>query len=219
MAVLVVLAVALTAYLLGSIPTGYLVALWFKGIDIRQYGSGTTGATNVLRTVGKAAAITVLLIDLLKGLAAVLLVKAMIPALLSLEVSIGMTAAWQPWLEVLAGLMALVGHSRSIWINFTGGKSAASGLGVVLALSWPVALGAIATFAAVLGIFRIVSLGSMVGAIAIFLLMLATGQPTPYILLAAAGGAYVILRHQANIKRILAGQEPRLGSSFPSKSH
>ncbi|PSN18776.1 acyl-phosphate glycerol 3-phosphate acyltransferase [filamentous cyanobacterium CCP5] len=215
MAVLVVLAVAVAAYLLGSIPTGFLVAKGLKGIDIREHGSGTTGATNVLRTVGKGAAIAVLLIDLLKGLIAVLLVTATMPLLLSTD--LGITAPWQPWLEVLAGLMALVGHSRSIWINFTGGKSAASGLGVVLALSWPVALGAIAIFALVLALSRIVSLGSMAGAIAILLLMIITGQPLAYILLAVAGGGYVILRHRANIKRILAGQEPRLGgaSSHP----
>lgn len=220
MAALVVLAIAIATYLLGSIPTGFLVAKWAKGIDIRQYGSKTTGATNVLRTVGKSAAITVLLIDLVKGLSSVLLVKATFPWLLEIASSSGLTATWLPWLEVLAGLMTLVGHSRSIWINFTGGKSAASGLGVVLALTWPVALGGIAVFAVVLGAFRMVSLGSIAGAIAILLLMVATSQPLAYILLAAAGGSYVVLRHRANIKRILSGQEPRLGGSgSPSESH
>jgi len=211
-AVFVVVLLWALAYLLGSFPTGYLVARWIKGIDIRQHGSGGTGATNVLRTVGKAAAISVLLVDLLKGMAAVVLVQLAFPTVLATFSDGPVTLAWQSWVEVGAGLMAIVGHSRSIWINFTGGKSAASGLGILLALAWPVALGAIAAFAITLGLSRIVALGSMVAALTTIGLMFATGQPLAYGIFAIIGGVYVILRHRTNIERLLAGTEPRLGS-------
>ena len=211
MAVLAIVLLA-AAYLLGSIPTGYLVAHWMKGIDIRQYGSGGTGATNVLRTVGKGAAIAVLIIDLLKGLLAVRLAIALWPQVAALTSAPDAVAAqWQPWIIMLAGLFALVGHSKSVWINFTGGKSAASGLGVLLGLAWPVALGAAIAFGLTLGLSRIVSLGSIAAAIAAAVLMVVTGQPLPYVVLGVLGAAYVILRHRGNIERLLAGTEPRLG--------
>jgi glycerol-3-phosphate acyltransferase PlsY len=111
----------------------------------------------------------------------------------------------------LAGLAALLGHSRSIWLNFTGGKSAATGLGVLLALSWPVGLGAATAFGVGLAVFRIVSLSSMLAALAAIALICGLPQPLPYRPLVIAGGAYVIVRHRANIQRLLAGTEPRLG--------
>lgn len=208
MAVLAIVLLLAAAYLLGSIPTGYLVAKGIKGIDIRQHGSGGTGATNVLRTVGKGAAIAVLIIDLLKGLLAVLLVAAVWPQVAALTV---LEALWQPWVAVGAGLMALVGHSKSVWIGFTGGKSVASGLGVLIGLAWPVALGAAIAFGLALALSRIVSLSSIVAAIAAGLLMVVTGQPLPYTVLGVLGAFYVILRHRGNIDRLLAGTEPRLG--------
>ncbi|MBE9155785.1 glycerol-3-phosphate 1-O-acyltransferase PlsY [Nodosilinea sp. LEGE 06152] len=211
MAVLAIVLLLVAAYLLGSIPTGYLVARWMKGIDIRQYGSGGTGATNVLRTVGKGAAIAVLVIDLLKGLLAVLLAIALWPQISALAVQGAWVTQWQPWITMLSGLMALVGHSKSVWINFTGGKSAASGLGVLIGLAWPVALGTAIAFGITLALSRIVSLGSIAAAIAAAVLMVATGQPLAYVVLGALGATYVILRHRGNIERLLAGTEPRLG--------
>ena len=211
MAVLAVALLLLAAYLLGSLPTGYLIARWMKGIDIRQYGSGGTGATNVLRTVGKGPAIAVLMIDLLKGLLAVLLVGLAWPQVLALATEGFLVLDWQPWVTMLAGVLAVVGHSKSVWINFTGGKSAASGLGVLLGLAWPVALGAAATFGLTLALSRIVSLSSMAAAIATVILLAATGQPLPYVVLGSLGALYVILRHRSNIDRLLAGTEPRLG--------
>jgi glycerol-3-phosphate acyltransferase PlsY len=211
---LAVLAIALllvAAYLLGSLPTGYLIARWMKGIDIRQYGSGGTGATNVLRTVGKGPAIAVLMIDLLKGLLAVLLVGLAWPQVLTLATAGSLVLDWQPWVTMLAGVLAVVGHSKSVWINFTGGKSAASGLGVLLGLAWPVGLGAAATFGLTLALSRIVSLSSMAAAIATVILLATTGQPLPYVVLGSLGALYVILRHRSNIDRLLAGTEPRLG--------
>lgn len=211
MAVLAIALLLVAAYLLGSLPTGYLIARWMKGIDIRQYGSGGTGATNVLRTVGKGPAIAVLMIDLLKGLLAVLLVGLAWPQVLTLATAGSLVLDWQPWVTMLAGVLAVVGHSKSVWINFTGGKSAASGLGVLLGLAWPVGLGAAATFGLTLALSRIVSLSSMAAAIATVILLAATGQPLPYGVLGSLGALYVILRHRSNIDRLLAGTEPRLG--------
>jgi acyl phosphate:glycerol-3-phosphate acyltransferase len=209
LAVLAIVLLLVAAYLLGAIPTGYLVGRWVKGIDIRQHGSGGTGATNVLRTVGKGAAIAVLSIDLLKGLLAVRLAAAAWPQILALTPT--PNPGWQPWVLMLAGLMAVIGHSKSVWINFTGGKSAASGLGVLLGLAWPVALGAAAAFAITLALSRIVSLGSMAAAITAMILMVVTGQPLPYVVIGGLGAVYVILRHRSNIERLRLGTEPRLG--------
>ena len=202
--------VLVAAYLLGSLPTGYIVARVARGIDIRDHGSGNTGATNVLRVVGKTAGLTVLVIDLLKGFAAVLASQQVLN-LFYADSPGGLKSV--PWLVTLAGLLAILGHSRSIWLNWTGGKSAATGLGVLFALASPAGLCTAVVFAVVLGCSRIVSLSSIAAASASIVVMVAMQQPLPYILLAIAGAVYVILRHRANIERLLAGTEPRLGSS------
>ncbi|MGY4312038.1 glycerol-3-phosphate 1-O-acyltransferase PlsY [Bradyrhizobium sp. JR3.5] len=206
-----------TAYLLGSIPAGYLAGKLLKGIDIREHGSRSTGATNVLRTLGKWPALAVLLVDVLKGAGAIAFARWFYPWLGTLLSVTPPTAidlqTLLPWAVCLAGLAVLLGHSRSIWLNFTGGKSAATGLGVLLALSWPVGFGAAAAFGVVLAISRIVSLSSMLAALTAIALVCALEQPLPYRLLVIAGGLYVIARHRANIQRLLAGTEPRLGSA------
>jgi acyl phosphate:glycerol-3-phosphate acyltransferase len=198
------------AYLLGAIPTGYLAGKLLKGIDIREHGSRSTGATNVLRTLGPGPGLVVLLVDLSKGAAAVVLVRWLYalpsvtpPPTLNLQ-------AWTPWAVCLAGLTAVFGHSRSIWLNFTGGKSAAAGLGVLLAMSWPAGLVAAAAFGLAIASSRIVSLSSMVAALVAVGLVCALEHPLAYRLLVIAGAAYVILLHRANIRRLLAGTEPRL---------
>ena len=207
------------AYLLGSTPTGYLAGKLLRGIDIREHGSRSTGATNVLRTLGKWPALAVLVIDVLKGAAAILVARWFCPWLATQLSSSPPAAldlqAWVPWTVGLAGIAALLGHGRSIWLNFTGGKSAATGLGVLLAMSWPVGLGAAAVFGLVLTITRIVSLGSILAALTAIALVCAFEHPLPYRLLVIAGGIYVIVRHRANIQRLLARTEPRLGQYSP----
>jgi glycerol-3-phosphate acyltransferase PlsY len=196
------------AYLVGSIPTGYLAGRLLKGIDIRQHGSGSTGATNVLRTLGKGPALAVLLVDVLKGVAAILLARWLFPWLQA-------PAAWVPWAVCLCGLAVLLGHSRSIWLRFTGGKSAATGLGVLLTLSWPVGVGAAVVFVAMLALVRIVSLSSMLAALTAIALVHILPEPVAFRLLVIAGGLYVIALHRANIARLLAGTEPKVGRSSP----
>ena len=201
----------LLAYLLGSIPTGYLVGKYLRGIDIREHGSGSTGATNVLRTLGKKAGISVLVIDMLKGMLGIALVKA-----LYLNSANPLPPDWQAWLILATGLAAVIGHSKSIFLNFDGGKSVATSLGVLLIMSPWVALATLGSFLLVLAISRIVSLSSITGAIAVIILMLVLRQPLPYILFASIAGFYVIIRHRGNIERLLSGTEPRLGQKLES---
>ena len=203
------------AYLFGSTPTGYLAGKLLKGIDIREHGSKSTGATNVLRTLGKWPALVVLLVDVLKGVGAVVFARWFYSWFSTLSSGMPPTAldlqSLEPWAVCLTGLAVLLGHGRSVWLNFTGGKSVATGLGVLLAMSWPVGLGAAMVFGVALAISRIVSLSSMLAALTAIALVCGLEQPLPYRLLVIAGGIYVIARHRTNIRRLLAGTEPRLG--------
>ena len=205
------LSLILIAYLLGSTPTGYLAGRYFQGIDIREYGSKSIGATNVLRTVGKTAAAIVLVVDLLKGAAAVALVKIVfaLPA-------IPLPENWQPWLVLATGLMAILGHSKSIFLNFTGGKSVATSLGILLVMNPVVAISTVGVFSLVLAVSRIVSLSSISGAIAVNIFMILLNQPLAYEVFAAIAAIYVIWRHQKNIQRLLAGTEPKIGQKLAS---
>ena len=183
-------------YLLGAIPSGYLAGRWLKGIDLRECGSGSTGATNVLRNVGKGPALAVFLIDVGKGALAVLLAK-----------SFGLS----DWLQVVAGLAALAGHIWPVWLGWKGGKAVATGLGMFLGLAWPVGLACFGLFMAVISIFRIVSLSSVVAAIGLPLLMLISGGSSAYVVVSLVASLMVLWRHRSNIERLLAGTEPKIG--------
>jgi len=212
--------ILVVAYLLGSTPTGYTLVKLLKGIDIREVGSGSTGATNVLRTLGKGPGAFVLFIDCLKGVLSIFLVywlfeftsnNNLIPATVNPEF-------WQPIMVTLAGLIAILGHSKSIFLRFRGGKSVATSLGILLTMNWQVGLATFGVFAIVIAISRIVSLSSICGAIAVSIFMVLLHQPLPYILFGVAGGLYVILRHRSNIERLLAGTEPKLGQNLPAEA-
>ena len=215
---LIAIPVLVAGYLLGSIPSGYLAGRWLKGIDIRQEGSGSTGATNVLRVVGKGPALAVFVVDVLKGALAVLLAKAVLEPM---GQPLG-PDGWQidGWL-VLAGLAGLAGHIWPIWLGWKGGKAVATGLGMLLGVSWPVGLACFGIFLMVLTVSRIVSLSSVVAALSLPLLMLgsfgSTGLRPAYLLLALLTTVLVVWRHRSNIERLWAGTEPKLGSKKPGQ--
>ena len=188
-------------YLLGSMPNGYLAGRWLKGIDLRQCGSGSTGATNVLRNVGKAPALVVFLLDVGKGALAVLLTK-----------SFGLN----DWVQVLAGLAALAGHIWPVWLGWKGGKAVATGLGMFLGLAWPVGLACFGLFMAVISISRIVSLSSVVAAIGLPVLMVLAGANGASISVSVVASVMVLWRHRSNIERLIAGTEPRIGAKTKS---
>jgi len=183
-------------YLLGSIPSGWLAGRWLKGIDLRELGSGSTGATNVLRQVGKGPALVVFLIDVGKGAAAVLLARAF---------------GQSDWIQVLAGLTALAGHIWPVWLGFKGGKAVATGLGMFLGLAWPVGLASFGVFLLTLWLFRIVSLSSVLAAVSLPLLMIRFSGIGSYILIALVAMGLVLWRHRSNLSRILEGSEPKVG--------
>ncbi|NCG16619.1 MAG: glycerol-3-phosphate 1-O-acyltransferase PlsY [Synechococcales cyanobacterium H12SWP_bin.12] len=182
-------------YVLGSIPSGWLAGRWLKGIDLRELGSGSTGATNVLRQVGKGTALIVFLIDVGKGAAAVLIARAL---------GLG------DWIQVLAGLTALAGHIWPVWLGFKGGKAVATGLGLFLGLAWPVGLASFGVFLAVFSLSRYVSLASVLAAISLPLLMAAGTSSNANLVVALVAMLLVLWRHRSNIKRLINGTEPKL---------
>jgi len=205
------LAVLGVGYLLGSLPSGWLAGRWLAGIDLRQEGSGSTGATNVLRVLGKGPALAVFVVDVLKGTLAVLLAKLVLQPE-------GFDAS-SDWWVVATGLAALAGHIWPVWLGWKGGKAVATGLGMLLGLTWPVGLACFGIFLTVLSLTRIVSLSSVVAALALPLLMQGsfgeTGLRPAYLALAVLTTVLVIWRHRTNLQRLMAGTEPRLGQKRP----
>ena len=224
----VTLGICLLAYVLGSFPTGYLMAKGLRGIDIREHGSGSTGATNVLRVLGKGPGLTVFLANVAKGSGAI----AFVPVVYSWLATVFSRDLCQPgcqewlqaqpmflfWVTTLVGFSALLGHSKSLFLGFSGGKSVATSLGILLMMNWQVALATFGCFAVMLAISRIVSLSSITGAIALPVLMLLFHQPLAYLVFALAGSLYVVVRHTSNIQRLMAGTEPRLGEASKSST-
>lgn len=206
MDIVVSLVTGVGAYLLGSIPTGYLVAQ-ARGVDIRTVGSGNIGATNVLRTLGKPAGIFVLLMDALKGWLAVGLLPAL--TLLIFGRGTGASTASRVALEILAGLCVIVGHNYTCWLHFKGGKGIATSAGVLLALV-PWALCVIfAVWVVVFFCTRYVSLASIAASAALPLAAWVTHETLAKIIVSVAMALLAIGKHRANIQRLLQGTEPR----------
>lgn len=196
---------ALLAYLAGSIPFGLLIGL-AKGIDVRKAGSGNIGATNVLRVVGKPWGALAFLLDFLKGVAGALLAPAAAAALLGADGGAPANAA------IVGGLAAVAGHNWPVWLRFRGGKGVATSAGMLVAIV-PAEVGvAFAVWLAVLLISRYVSLASICAAIALAAavwLRRPAGAPVLLQTLVTILSAFVILRHRANIGRLIAGTENR----------
>jgi acyl phosphate:glycerol-3-phosphate acyltransferase len=190
------LLVAVLAYLLGSVPFGIVITRALGLGDLRQIGSGNIGATNVLRTGNKGAALATLVLDAAKGAIAVLIARA----------ALAEDAAQ------LAGLAAFLGHLFPIWLKFKGGKGVATFLGILLALAWPVGLAACATWLVVALISRISSLAALLSAAtsSLWLVFMHQGQMLLLIMILTV---LVYVRHAENLRRIKAGTEPKIGKS------
>ena len=191
------IAIILLSYLLGSIPTGFLFGKFLKNIDLRLIGSGSTGATNVLRNVGKWPAFFVFIIDVFKGL---------------LAVKIAQDFTDQASIEVLAGISAISGHIWPVWLKGKGGKAVATGLGMFLALSWKVGLASLGIFLIVLAKSEFVSLSSISASIflPIFMFINLGNANNPYFLVSLVVSILVIWKHRSNISRLLKGEESKL---------
>jgi glycerol-3-phosphate acyltransferase PlsY len=197
------IAAALVGYLLGSIPSGLLIGRWLAGVDIRQFGSGRTGATNAMRSLGARGFALTFAADAGKAVLAVLIARALAPDALELRA------------EAVAALGAIVGHNWSIFIGFGGGRGVATSFGAMAMLYWPGALVGLVAAAILIGTTRYVSLGSLggtiVGLIVAIGAVLAGAQPIVLAELALAVAALVIWQHRDNIQRLLAGTERRIG--------
>ena len=205
MEILAYCATAIVAYLLGSIPTGFLVAQ-AKGIDIRSVGSGNIGATNVLRAAGKPAAIFVLLFDGLKGYAACewlaeLMLNLLIDKSAELEV-----------LKIIGGGCVILGHNYTCWLKFKGGKGIATSAGVLAALVPWALLISLAIWIVVFTLTRYVSLASIAASSSLPFAAWLTGGSVTLIVVTAGMTALAIYKHKSNIQRLLSGTESRFGS-------
>ena len=197
--------VAVACYFLGSLPTGFLLAK-ARGVDIRSVGSGNIGATNVFRILGKRAGIFVLVVDGLKGWAAVALVSEFVldhfsPAK-DLQTAEG--------LQIVAGVCAILGHNYTCWLAFKGGKGIATSAGVLAALFPKVFLTALATFVVVFAGTRFVSMGSMAAAISLPIAAWLFEYSRRMIVVAAVMGALALYKHKGNFQRLLNGTESRV---------
>lgn len=193
------------AYLLGSIPFGFLAAK-FKGIDIRKQGSGNIGATNVLRILGKPAGISVLVLDGLKGFAAAAWLVDLTMAAFAIP------AEHQEILRILAGVCAVLGHNYTCWLRFKGGKGIATSAGVLAALAPLAFVLVLALFILLMFLTGYVSVGSIGASLALPFACWLTGASLTLILVTAALSALAIYKHRSNIQRLIRGTESRIGS-------
>lgn len=207
-----IIAVCLEAYLIGSIPFGYLIVRLTAGADVRETGSGGTGATNVSRRAGKLAGVLTLVLDALKGAAAIAIARFVFG-----NANFGGSAFapdWQWWVAA-AGVIAIAGHCFPIWLGFRGGKGVATGVGIFLMLAPLSVVFAAAVFLLVVLLTRYVSLGSIIAAATIPLLIWLRPSFTiadsyrPTLMAAIVGGALIIFMHRANIARLISGSESK----------
>ena len=197
MALILKISILFLCYLLGSFPTGFLFGKYLKNVDLRKLGSGSTGATNVLRNVGKWPALFVFIIDVLKGFLAVKIAHIFIS---------------ESIFEVFAGSLAVSGHIWPIWLKGKGGKAVATGLGVFIALSWQVALASFGIFLFVLSLSKLVSLSSISASflLPIFMFTYLGKLDHPYFLFSISAAILIIAKHKTNISRIMKGIEPKI---------
>ncbi len=193
------LLVAIIAYLIGSIPTGYIIVKAKTGQDIRTVGSGSTGATNVKRVLGKNYFFLVMLLDALKGALPVVLAK--------LFATVGVSLGLAP---VIAAIAVIIGHSKSIFLQFKGGKSVASGVGTILALNWMVGLIIAIVWGIITYTTKYVSVGSIIALIISPFVMYFLGAPIAYVAYCALGAIYIVYLHRENIKRLINGNENKV---------
>ena len=197
--ILQIVCVVVGAYIIGSIPTGYIIVKLFTGQDIRTIGSGSTGATNVKRVMGKKWFFIVMLLDAFKGA---------LPVILSYFLTTGFKEIGL--LPVLAAVFAIIGHSKSLFLKFTGGKSVASGVGTILALNWQAGLVIAVIWGLITWVSKYVSLGSIIALALAPVVMWFLNSPPAYIIYALVAAIYVIYLHRENIKRLLTGVENKV---------
>jgi acyl phosphate:glycerol-3-phosphate acyltransferase len=203
---------AVGGYLLGSIPTGYLVAK-AKGIDIRTVGSGNIGATNVVRMLGYKAGLLVLLSDAAKGFLACWLIARLVTELSG--TGSGDPASHMERLKIIGGVAAILGHNYTCWLRFKGGKGVATTAGVLLGLFPMAFLIGLGVWLAVLGLSRYVSLASIAAAAALPGAVWVVGASPTLIWVAGLLGALAIYKHKSNLQRLIGGTEPRFGQRKP----
>lgn len=183
------------SYLIGSIPNGLILGKAIWKTDLRQHGSNNIGATNAWRVIGKKAGVTIFLLDMLKGL---------------VGAGLGLYYAGTPLAGVLCGILAVVGHSWSIFLGFKGGKSVSTGLGVLLMLMPKVAIIVFLVWLAIVFVTLYVSLGSIVGAAMVPVLAFIFAMPMEYCIFGILAAVFIIYRHKANIDRLLHGRENKI---------
>ncbi len=191
------IAVLILAYLLGSLPFGYILSNIIKKTDIRKHGSGNIGATNVLRVMGWKAALPVFVLDFAKGTAAVALARLV---------------SDQPAIYLTAGFLAMVGHSFPVFLKFKGGKAVATAAGVLAALSGWVTVSLLVLFVILVAATRYVSAGSIIASMTLPVLFWLFGFELAYIIFGLAAALLIAARHHQNISRLLSGTESKIGS-------
>ena len=186
------------SYLIGSIPNGLILGKAIWGVDLRKHGSNNIGATNAWRIIGKKAGVSIFLLDMVKGV---------------IGAGLGIFYAGSPLAGVLCGILAVIGHSWSIFLGFKGGKSVSTGLGVLMMLMPKVAFIVFLVWLAVVFVTQYVSLGSIIGAALVPVLAYIFSMPMEYFVFGVLAAVFIIYRHKSNIDRLLHGRENKIKSA------